>query len=98
MLVTARTRTDGQWTDWFELHTMVDGGTEPSPNGRFGTVPYWAGDSDGVQVRVDAVGDADPTDVRADLIEPGTSDADAADRRRLERLDRLGRHRPSRPS
>jgi hypothetical protein len=78
VLVTARTRTGGSWSDWFELHTMVDGGTEPSPNGRFGTVPYWAGDSNGVQVRVDAVGDADPTDVRADLIEPGTSDADAA--------------------
>lgn len=78
VLVTARTRTDGQWSDWFEIHTMVDGGTEPSPNGRFGTVPYWSGDSDGVQVRVDAVGDANPTHVRADLIEPGTSDADAA--------------------
>jgi len=78
VLVTARTRTDGHWTDWFELQTMVDGGTEPSPNGRFGTVPYWAGDSDGFQVRIDAVGDAAPADVRADLIEPGTSDADAA--------------------
>ena len=77
VVVTARTRTDGQWTDWFELHTMVDGGTTASPNGRFATVPYWAGDSDGVQVRVDAVGDATPKDVRADLIEPGTSDADA---------------------
>lgn len=78
VLVTARTRTDGEWSDWFELHTNVDGGTEASPNGRFGTVPYWAGDSDGVQVRVDAVGDAELADVRADLIEPGTSAADAA--------------------
>ncbi len=78
VLVTARTRTDGRWTDWFEVPTSVDSGTEPSPNGRFGTVPYWAGDSDAVQVRVDAVGDAEPSDVQADLIEPGTSDADAA--------------------
>ncbi|MCZ3387725.1 MAG: N-acetylmuramoyl-L-alanine amidase [Actinomycetia bacterium] len=78
VVVTARTRTDGRWTDWFELHTMVDGGTEVSPNGRFATVPYWAGDSDGVQIRVDAVGADVPRDVRADLIEPGTSDADAA--------------------
>lgn len=77
VVVSARTRTDGRWTDWFELDTMVDTGTEPSPNGRFGTVPYWAGDSDGVQVRVDAVGDARPRAVRVDLIEPGTSDADA---------------------
>lgn len=78
VVVTARTRTDGEWTDWFDLHTMVDGGTVASPNGRYATVPYWAGNSDGVQVRVDTVGDAAPQDVRADLIEPGTSDADAA--------------------
>lgn len=78
VIVTARTRTDGEWTDWFEVHTLVDTGTEPSPNGRFGTEPHWVGDSDGVQVRIDAVGGAEPTDVRADLIEPGTSDADAA--------------------
>ena len=78
VLVTARTRTENSWTEWFEVPTSVDSGTEPSPNGRFGTVPYWAGDSDAVQVRVDAVGDAQPTDVRADLIEPGTSDADSS--------------------
>ena len=78
VVVTARTRTNGEWTDWFEIHADVDNGTEPSPNGRFGTVPYWAGSSDAVQVRVDAVGTAHPTHVRADLIEPGTSDADAA--------------------
>ncbi len=78
VLVTARTRTENSWTEWFEVPTSVDSGTEPSPNGRYGTVPYWAGDSDAVQVRVDAVGDARPTDVRADLIEPGTSEADAA--------------------
>jgi hypothetical protein len=77
VVVTARTRTDDRWTDWFEVPTSVDAGTQASPNGRFGTVPYWAGDSDAVQVRVDAVGSARPTDVRADLIEPGTSDADA---------------------
>lgn len=77
VVVTARTRTEGSWTNWFEVPTSVDTGTEPSPNGRFGTVPYWVGDSDAVQVRVDAVGTARPTNVRADLIEPGTSDADA---------------------
>lgn len=77
VLVSARTRSEGHWTGWFELDTMVDAGTEASPNGRFGTVPYWAGDSDGIQVRVDAVGEASPRGVRVDLIEPGTSDADA---------------------
>ena len=78
VVVTARTRTDGVWSEWFEIHTNVDIGTEPSPNGRFGTEPHWVGDSDGVQVRVDAVGAARPTDLRADLIEPGTSRADDA--------------------
>jgi hypothetical protein len=78
VVVSARTRTDGAWTDWFEVPVNIDTGTEPSPNGRFGAEPYWVGDSDGVQVRVDTVGGARPTDVRADLIEPGTSDADAA--------------------
>lgn len=77
VVVSARTRTEGRWTSWFALDPMVDAGTEASPNGRFGTVPYWAGDSDGIQVRVDAVGDARPRGVRVDLIEPGTSDADA---------------------
>jgi hypothetical protein len=78
VVVSARTRTGGTWSDWFEIHTNVDIGTEASPNGRFGTEPHWVGDSDGVQVRVDAVGVARPTDVRADLIEPGTSAADDA--------------------
>ena len=78
VVVSARTHTDGAWSTWFELHTNVDIGTEPSPNGRFGTEPHWVGDSDGVQVRVDAVGSSRPTDLRADLIEPGSSGADEA--------------------
>ncbi|MFL6288154.1 MAG: N-acetylmuramoyl-L-alanine amidase [Actinomycetes bacterium] len=78
VVVTARTHTDGTWTDWFDVPINVDLGTEPSPNGRYGAEPYWVGDSDGIQVRVDAVGAANPRDVRADLIEPGTSDADAS--------------------
>jgi hypothetical protein len=78
VVVTARTHTDGAWTGWFDIPINVDTGTEASPNGRYGAEPYWVGDSDGLQVRVDSVGGARPTDVRADLIEPGTSDADAA--------------------
>jgi hypothetical protein len=78
VVVSARTHTDGAWTHWFDVPVNIDTGTQPSPNGRFGAEPYWVGDSDGVQVRVDTVGRARPTDVRADLIEPGTSDADAA--------------------
>jgi hypothetical protein len=78
VVVTARTRTDGQWTDWIELDPMADVPKGRSPNGRLATSPYWAGDSDGVQVRVDAIGVDKPTGVRVDLIEPGDSPADAA--------------------
>lgn len=78
VVVSVRTHTDGAWSGWSELHVNADIGTEASPNGRFGTEPEWIGDSDGVQVRVDAVGSAHPTDLRADLIEPGTSAADEA--------------------
>ncbi|HEX5017453.1 MAG TPA: N-acetylmuramoyl-L-alanine amidase, partial [Actinomycetes bacterium] len=77
VIVTARSHAESGWSDWFEIPTMVDSGTQASPNGRFGTEPYWVGDADGVQIRVDTVGGVRPVDVRADLIEPGTSDADA---------------------
>ena len=77
VMVSARTRDGATWSDWFDIHTLVDTGTQPSPNGRFGTEPHWVGEADGVQVRVDAVGTAQPRQVKAELIEPGTSDADA---------------------
>ncbi|HVQ88721.1 MAG TPA: N-acetylmuramoyl-L-alanine amidase [Actinomycetes bacterium] len=78
VVVTARTHTDGAWTNWFDLPPMEDTANHPSPNGRLATSPYWAGDSDGVQLRVDALTKQDPTDLHVDLIEPGTSPADAA--------------------
>jgi hypothetical protein len=83
VLVSLRYRTGAGWSDWVDL-----GGTDPDAQAsgpeakgvlRQGTVPYFTGPADGVQVRVDQ---ADPTSplpdgLRIDLIDPGTSAADA---------------------
>ncbi len=76
--VNVRTHTNGTWSDWTAVDVMNDLGSGAPPNGRLGTEPYWAGNSDGVQVRVDALGHGAPTGVQVDLIEPGYSPADAA--------------------
>ena len=76
--VNVRTHTNGTWSDWSSVDVMHDLGSGAPPNGRLGTEPYWAGNSDGVQVRVDAIGRRSPTGVQVDLIEPGYSPADAA--------------------
>ena len=71
---TVNVRTHTEWRPGptgLPSHAMDDLGSGAPPNGRLGTEPYWAGDSDGVQVRVDAVGRRAPTDVQVDLIEPG---------------------------
>jgi len=76
--ITVRTRTKGEWTDWFSLEPSDDIDVGGTPNGRLATSPYWAGDSDGVQVRVDSLGKVEPRDVEVDLVDPGESAADAA--------------------
>ena len=78
--VQVRTRTGGRWTDWTPLAPQgdhrPDGGTDAHPDLREGTAPHWVGPSDGVQVRVDAVGGRRPRDVRVELVDPGSSPAD----------------------
>ena len=79
--VFVRTRTDGRWSAWQELEPQgehrPDGGAEVAPGLREGTAPMWVGPSDGVQVRVDATGPRRPRDVAVELVDPGTSPADA---------------------
>lgn len=81
VVVSARTRTLGRWTDWIELDQEVRTGpgetVDTGPGVRGGTEPAWVDDSDGVQVVVRVASGRAPTDVRLDLIDPGTSDADA---------------------
>jgi hypothetical protein len=80
--VSVRTRGDHGWGAWFGMEvddvnaTAAD--VEGSARGyRGGTEPYWAGDSDGVQVRIDLVGGVLPAGLKVELIDPGTSAYDA---------------------
>ena len=79
--VSVRTRSDGRWSGWQRLELQgehrPDGGSEVDAAVRTGTAPTWVGPSDGVQVRVDATGPRRPRDVAVELVEPGTSPADA---------------------
>lgn len=84
LVVSARyRRNDGGWSSWVDLGGP-NGDTADGPEAvgavRAGTEPYYTGPADGVQVRVDTP-DAQaplPSGLRVDLIDPGTSPADAA--------------------
>jgi len=79
--VQVRTRSDGRWTPWTELHQDRDApnrGSSETDGGRDATAPLWAGPSDGVEVRVDVQRGAAPRDLSAVLVDPGRSPADAA--------------------
>ncbi len=81
--VLVRTRSQGAWQNWTELATdsgdgPADAETKASGGAtRVGTSPYFAGPSDGIQVRVDSRTGVVPTGLRADLVDPGSSDADS---------------------
>ncbi|MCW2620632.1 MAG: repeat protein [Frankiales bacterium] len=82
--VHVRTRTEGRWSDWTELDSDgADGPDAASPEAvsaqvRAGTAPLYVGPSDGVQVTVDGPADAQPSDVKVSLIDPGSSAADGS--------------------
>ena len=84
LVVSARyRRTDGGWSSWVDLGGP-NGDTADGPEAvgaaRAGTEPYYTGPADGVQVRVDTADPQAPlpSGLRVDLIDPGTSPADAA--------------------
>ena len=85
MTVEARTRAAGSWSQWreLELEDVVagpQGALAPSDDGagtRAGTEPVYTGPSSGVQVRVDLISGELPADLRVELVDPGTSDADS---------------------
>jgi hypothetical protein len=77
-----RWRHAGAWSGWRGLGGSEDG---PDPGSRDaalalrdGTAPLWVGHGDGVQVRVTTASGVAPRDVRVDLVDPGTSTADAS--------------------
>ena len=82
--VQVRHRSNGRWSDWetVQAHTedAPDAGSVDtrSPGYRMGTAPIWTGPSDGVQVRLEVLSGATPRDVSIELVDPGTSPADAA--------------------
>jgi N-acetylmuramoyl-L-alanine amidase-like protein len=80
--VHVRTRTAGVWSAWHELHADAESRGRGRRAGRGGTEPFWAGRSDGVQVRVGVLSGDAPRDLRLELIDPGEAVTD---------------HRPPRP-
>jgi hypothetical protein len=71
---------DGKWGDWSELDVDEMTPTAGDPTGpapRGGTAPYWVGASFGIEVVVQAADGATPQDVQVQLIDPGSSPADA---------------------
>ena len=84
--VEVRTRLAQGWSQWQQLGVegvvaAPRGALAPRDDGagtRAGTEPLYTGPSSGVQVRVDLIGGELPADLRVDLVDPGTSDADAS--------------------
>ena len=76
-----RIRPAGQpWGAWEPLSVSDIGpdlGSVDAKQGRDGTEPLVTGPSDGIQVRVDTATGLAPSDLRLELVDPGTSSADA---------------------
>ncbi|MGY1632317.1 N-acetylmuramoyl-L-alanine amidase [Geodermatophilus sp. SYSU D01186] len=73
----------GAWGEWTEVGPEDVGADAGQDDGaaqdrRAGTAPLWTGPSTGVEVEVVARSGATPTDVQLDLVDPGSSPADAS--------------------
>jgi hypothetical protein len=83
--VQVRTRGDKGWSSWSKLEledvlAAPRGALDPSDDSartRASTEPTYTGPSSGVQVWVDLLSGTLPSDLRVDLVDPGTSDADS---------------------
>jgi len=80
--VSLRTRTGGRWSGWETVDAdgddaPDDGSADTRRTIRVGTAPIWTGPSDGIQVRVASMDGAAPQDLKIELVDPGTSPADA---------------------
>ncbi len=76
-----KVRSNGVWTDWQDEQkgdAGPDGGTADAQSApRDATEPLWVGHADAVEARVVSVTGPAPSDLRVELIDPGTSAADA---------------------
>jgi uncharacterized protein with LGFP repeats len=73
----------GVWGEWSEVETQDPGqNATATPGGRLrgGTEPVWTGPSTGVQAEVLTRSGAHPSDVRLDLVDPGSSAMDVHSR------------------
>ncbi|MCF6736817.1 N-acetylmuramoyl-L-alanine amidase, partial [Blastococcus sp. KM273129] len=78
-VVQVRTRGEnGEWGAWTEVETEDADVRAPAEGVRGGTAPLWTGPSTGVQAEVVTRSGAQPVDVRLNLVDPGSSPADAA--------------------
>jgi uncharacterized protein with LGFP repeats len=69
----------GAWGEWSEVETQDPGPNATATPGarlRGGTEPLWTGPSTGVQAEVLTRSGAHPSDVRLDLVDPGSSATD----------------------
>ena len=77
LTVLVRTHGDRGWTRWTALDQTPAPRASEARHARPGTEPLWVGESDGYQVRVDVRSGSLPRGLRVDLIDPGSSAADA---------------------
>lgn len=74
--VQARTRVNGQWSDWEELHYNAEEGPDlggpDALNARPGTDPLIVGDVDEVQTRVVTARGVETPDLQMAVVDPGT--------------------------
>ena len=77
LTVLVRTHGDSGWSRWTALDATPAPDAREARDARPGTEPLWVGDADGYQVRVDVRRGALPRGLRVDLVDPGSSDADA---------------------
>ncbi|MFB7056572.1 N-acetylmuramoyl-L-alanine amidase [Streptomyces vinaceus] len=79
--ISVRTRHDGKWTGWQNVRPTTTTASEDDSkqSGRTGTDAFLAGQSDGVQVRVEKAADAKlPNDMELTLVDGGTAPGDAS--------------------
>jgi len=73
----------GAWSDWTTIQqddvqmTATTPGADDDAVFRGGTAPYWTDEAYGVEAIVQSAAGATPRDVQVQLIDPGTSPADA---------------------
>ena len=81
--VQARTRVDGEWSDWQELHYNAeegpDLGSADARNARPGTDPLIIGDVDEVQTRVVTAAGVETPDLQMAVVDPGASHGTAVE-------------------